>query len=87
MFITTEPEDVVKIILRDASRRREMNYINREKAQEDPRMMLLMGMNTSLITYPITPIIASPTRHAFSILKYSVIKLTSTIFGRLRADL
>lgn len=64
-----------------------MNYINREKAQEDPRMMLLMGMNTSLITYPITPIIASPTRHAFSILKYSVIKLTSTIFGRLRADL
>ena len=35
------------------------------------RIMLLTGMKTSFITYPITPIIANPNAHEVAILIYS----------------
>ncbi len=35
------------------------------------RMMLLIGMKTSLITYPTTPITANPKAQAYAIFKNS----------------
>ena len=36
-----------------------------------PKMMLLIGMKTSLIIYPINPITKKPMAHAYKIFKYS----------------
>ena len=47
-----------------------------------PRMILLMGMNTSLMMYPMKPITKKPIAQACRILRYSMkTRMRNTIKG------
>lgn len=46
-------------------------YTNIDLSQYDPTRILLIGIKTSLIQYPMNPMIRNPNEHAYTIFVYS----------------